>query len=105
VAGYGCIAGSVIMNRQAINTYNGIEDLVYFDEINEAYGKSLTQDNVSEILSYTAIGIWVADFIWTLVVTSDLNRPSYSSQSRGLSLGSNIDPVSNAPLVSIVYSF
>jgi hypothetical protein len=105
VAGYGCIAGSVILNRQAINTYNGIEDLVYFDEINEAYDKSLMQDNISEILSYAAIGIWAADFIWTLVGTSDLNRPSYSSRSRGLSMGSNINPVSNAPLISIIYRF
>ena len=103
VVGYGCIAGSIVLNRQAVKTYNGIEDLIYFDEINEAYDKSLQQDNISEILTYVAIGIWVTDFIWTLAGTSDLNkRPIYSGQS-GFSFGSNVDPLTNIPLVSIRY--
>jgi hypothetical protein len=105
VAGYGCIAASVVLNSQAVKTYDGIEDLVYFDEINEAYDKSLQQDNISEILSYAAIGIWVADFIWTLVGTSDLKKKPYTAESSGISLGSNIDPLSNIPLISVTYRF
>ena len=105
VAGYGCFAGSIILNRQAIKTFNEIEDLVYFDEINEAYDKSLQQDNISEILFYTAIGIWVTDFIWTMVGTTDLNKRAYSSKSRGFSFGSNIDPLANVPMVSVRYRF
>jgi len=95
VAGYGCIAGSILLNRQAIKIFNEIEDLVYFDEINEAYDKSLRQDNISEILFYTAIGIWVTDFIWTMVGTIDLNNRAYSSKTHGFSFGSNIDPLAN----------
>ena len=105
VAGYGCIVGSIVLNRQAVNTFNEINDLVYFDEINEAYDKSLQQDNISEILAYAAIGIWVTDFIWTLVGTSDLNKPFYYSESRGFSFGSNLDPLTNVPLVSVRYRF
>ena len=105
VAGYGCLAGSIILNRQAINTYDNIEDLMYFDEINEAYDKSLQQDNISEILSYAAIGIWVADFVWTLIGTSDLNRNPYSAETDGFSIGSEIDPLSNIPLLSVRYRF
>lgn len=105
VAGYGCIATSIVLNRKAINTYNEIEDLVNFNEINEAYDKSLRQDNISEILSYAAIGIWITDFIWTLVRTTDLNKIAYNSESSGFSFSSNIDPLSNIPMVSVKYRF
>ncbi len=105
VAGYGCIAGSIVLNSQAIKTYNSIEDLVYFDEINSAYDKSMQQSNISSILVFTAIGIWVTDIIWTLVGTADLKRESYSAESKGISFGSSIDPVSNAPMVSVRYRF
>jgi hypothetical protein len=105
VAGYGCIAGSVLMNRLAIHTFNEIEDLVYFDEINETYDKSLQQDQLSGIFFYTAIGIWVSDIVWTLVGTSDLKMRTYSGASRGFSFGSNIDPVAIVPMVSVRYRF
>lgn len=105
VAGYGCIAGSIILNRQATNTYNGIEDMVGFSEINEAYDKALQQDNISNILLFTSMGIWVTDFIWTLIGTSDLKQKSNSAQKSGFSLGSEIEPISNTPLLSFRYRF
>jgi hypothetical protein len=104
-AGYGCLAGSIILNRTAVNTFNEVEDFVRFDEINEAYNKSSRQDNISEILAYTAVGIWVTDFIWTLVGTSDLKRSIPYTASRGLSFKGDIDPLSNVPRVSIRYRF
>jgi hypothetical protein len=104
VAGYGCIAGSIILNRLAVNTFNTIEDCDNPDDASRAFDKSVQQDNVSEILVYAAVGIWVADIIWTIVGTSDLNRTLYS-QTRGFSLRSNIDPLSNMPLVGFTYRF
>lgn len=103
IAGYGCIAGSIILNRTAINTFNEIENLVYFDEINRAYDKSLRQDNISKMLGYTAIGIWVTDFIWTLVGTSDLIWRT--STSRGFSFESQVDPLSYIPMISVKFRF
>ena len=63
VAGYGCIAGSIILNRQAISTYDDIDDLEDYDDKNELFQKSLNRDNISEVLAYAAIGIWV-DIGW-----------------------------------------
>ena len=105
VAGYGCIAGAVILNRTAVNTFNEIENLEDFHEINETYDQAKQQDNISEVLAYTAIGIWVADLVWTLVGTSDLNRPSGLSENKGISVGGDIDPVSNVPMLSLRYRF
>ena len=105
LAGYGCLVGSIVLNRQAVNTYKGISDLVSYNDVTEAFDKSVQQDNISEVLAYSAIGIWVIDFIWTLVGTSDLNKADSYGDSGGFSIGSNIDPLSNAPLVSVQYRF
>jgi hypothetical protein len=105
VAGYGCIAGSIVLNRQATDTYNGIDDLVYFDDINAAYNEAVKFDNISQALAYTAIGIWVADFIWTLVGTSDMNEGAYNIEPEGFSFGSNIDPLTHVPLATVRYRF
>lgn len=105
VAGYGCIAGSIVLSQKAQNTYNGIEDMVYFDDINETYDKALQQENTSNILLYTAAGIWIADLIWTVVGTSDLKKKPYSAELRGFSLNSSIEPLSNTPMVSVKYRF
>ena len=105
LAGYGCLAGSIVLNRQAVNTYNGIAYLVSYDDVTEVFNKSVQQDNISEVLAYSAIGIWVIDFIWTLVGTSDLNKAGYYGDSGGFSIGGTVDPLSNAPLVSVQYRF
>jgi len=105
VAGYGCIAGSVIMNRTAISTFDGISGLEDYDEKNELYQKSLSQDNISEVLAYAAIGIWVSDIIWTLLGTSDLNRKSLYSDAAGFSLKTTIEPMTSVPMVGFVYRF
>jgi hypothetical protein len=105
VAGYGCIAGSVILNRQAVKNNDQIEDLVYYDDIQQAYNKSLQQDNISEILAYAAIGIWVTDIIWNIAGTKDLHKASYSAEAAGFSIGSKIDAYTRAPLISVTYRF
>lgn len=97
VAGYGCIAGAVIMNRKAIATYDGIAGLPDFDEKNDLYQQSLSQDKVSEILAYAAIGIWVTDLIWTIAGTSD--------PGAGFSFRSLVDPVSGVAMIGINYKF
>jgi len=105
VAGYGCIAGSVVLNRMAISTYQSISDFDTAEESKAAYDKSVTQDNASEILAYVAIGIWVTDLIWTVVGTSSLSDRLSYAQHRGFSLTGDLDPVSRAPKIGLVYRF
>lgn len=105
LAGYGCIAGSIILNRQSMITYDGIGDYTDFDDKYEQLQNSITQDNISELLAYTAIGIWVTDFIWTLVGISKYQKRSMVSEVRGISVRPGIDPLTYAPMVSIGYRF
>ena len=105
VAGYGCIAGSVILNRKAINTYAGITDLEDYDAKDELFQKSQSQDIMSDLLAYAAVGIWVTDIVWTMLGTSDLKLKPLYSDAIGISLKTTIDPLTYAPLVGIRYRF
>jgi hypothetical protein len=96
VAGYGCLAGSVILNRQAIRTFDSVEDLDDPDKAEVAFDNSVRQDKISTGLAYAALGIWIADVVWTWVGTSDLNK---------LSVGTVIDPLSHAPMLCFRYTF
>ncbi len=106
VAGYGSIAGSIYLNQKAIHTYND-EFLAAYepDEAARFLKKSTRQDNFSEMLAYTAIGIWTIDFVWTIIGTSDLKKDMNKSGNQGLSVGPGIDPVFKIPVVEFVYRF
>ncbi|MFH0756237.1 MAG: hypothetical protein V2B15_02985 [Bacteroidota bacterium] len=103
MAGYGCIAGSVVMNRKAISTYKGINDLTGFDEKNTLYKESVQQDHISEVLAYTAMAIWATDLVWTIAGTSDLKMSS--NLKRRIFVDPRIDPVSNVPMLSFTCKF
>lgn len=106
VAGYGCIGGSIYLNQMAINTYN--DEFLSAYEPDEAallLKKSTNQDNFSEMLAYTAIGIWTIDIVWTIIRSSDLKKDINKSRDLGLSVGSGIDPLFKVPVVEFVYRF
>lgn len=96
VAGYGCLVSSVILNRQAIRTFDSIEELEDPAEAQAAFDKSVRQDKASAGLAYAALGIWIVDVVWTWVGTSDLNK---------LSVGADIDPLSQVPMLCFRYTF
>jgi len=79
--GYGCLAGSVIMNWTAVKTFDGIIDQPGYDAKNIEYQKALQQDQVSEVLAYAALAIWVSDLVWTIVGTSDLTKRSARNEA------------------------
>jgi hypothetical protein len=101
VAGYGCIAGSIYYNRMAVNTYNQYKDQSDSDMANRYYELAVDQDQISEVLMYTAIGIWVADLIRTFVATSDLSTGSMAAKDRKISLMTGTDPYSVTPLLGV----
>jgi len=103
--GYGCIAGSIVLNNMAIKTYDEFLSVPSSDDAAQLLSKSARQDNISEALAYTAIGIWIADLIWTFVGSSELEKNIPLTERSGLSIGTGIDPVSRAPLLGITYQF
>ena len=105
VAAYGCLAGSIILNRAAIDTYEQIPQHIDWDNKNDLFQQSQKQDGISELLAYAALGIWVSDVIWTIIGTSDLKKSSLYSETNGLSIRTTIDPLSYAPLIGMRYVF
>jgi len=105
LVGYGCLAGSVVLNRMAIATYEDYRYTEVGTKKDNYYDLSTTQDNVSEILAYTAIGIWVTDFIWTLIGSSDLKKQHLLSEMKGFSISTGVDQQTQVPLIGIRYQF
>jgi len=105
VAAYGCIAGSIVLNRMAVTSYNSYKEPTSLNDVDKDYNKAVTQDVVSEVLIYAAIGIWVTDMVWTILGTSDLKMNQASGNSKGFSIGTNVEPVSRVPLIALRYKF
>ena len=103
VVAYGCVAGSVVMNRAAVSTYEGIMEEADLEIKNGLYDQAVTQDNISEILAYTAIAVWVTDLVWTLVGTSGINKQS--AYNKGVRINTSMDPYSGVPLLAFTYKF
>lgn len=105
VVGYGSIAGAIVLNKQAIKTYDSFTNAKSIESANSLLAESTSQDNLSEALAYTAAGIWVLDIIWNLIGTSDLMNSYRRGVERGISINTSIEPSLNIPLVGINYRF
>jgi len=104
LAGYGCIAASIVYNKKAIASYDDYINSADVNEIDTFYENSVKEDKISENLVYAAIGIWVVDFIWTIVGSSKLNEPE-DNQVKRFSINSVYEPHIHAPMVAITYNF
>jgi len=105
VAGYGCIAGSVILNRMAISTYSDYQDPGSAERAGSLLEQAVRQDNISEALAFAALGIWISDIVWTLVGTSGMNGQKSYSQQRPVTVCPGYDPGLQMPLLSFKYRF
>jgi len=59
VAGYGCIAASIIYNKKAVSSYNDYLNTNDLQETETFYENSVKYDKLSEVFAYAGIGIWV----------------------------------------------
>ncbi|MBL7114118.1 MAG: hypothetical protein ISS19_19440 [Bacteroidales bacterium] len=105
VAGYGCIAGSVILNRTAIMTHDDYKVSLDADESITLYDKSVMQDNISEYLGYTAAGIWAVSLIWTIATSTASQELSDIQKFNNISIQPGYNQKMNCTMVSISYKF
>jgi len=105
VAGYGCIAASVIYNRKAVSSYKDYDKSEDISQRDKLYKNSVKQDNLSEIFAYTAAGIWMIDFIWTIAGSSKLKDENNYIQAKRLSVHPVYEPHMRAQMVSVTYTF
>ncbi len=101
VAGYGCIAGSVILNRSAYNAYEEYEKADNAGDRDAYFSKAEKNDKISKILIYCAAGIWVTDLVWTGLQASKTRK----NPETKVSLNYYYDPVLNKSLFGLSYRF
>jgi hypothetical protein len=101
IAGYGCIAGSIILNNSAYNAYEDYKVAEIATERDDYFDKAEKNDQFSKILIGGAAAIWVADLIWTGLQASKARKNSKS----GISLNYFYDPQFNKPMIGLSYRF
>ena len=80
VAGYGLIAGSIVMNNSAYKAYEDYKDETNASKRKDYYDKAESKDKMSKYMIYGAAGIWVINLIWTGIQASNVNKQYRDSQ-------------------------
>lgn len=101
VAGYGCVAGSIILNRSAYNAYEDYKKADDPGERDDYFSKAESNDKISRVLIYGAAAIWVSDLVWTGLQAGK----SRKSSTPKMTLYYHYDPVINEPLFGFSYRF
>ncbi len=105
VAGYGCLAGSVYLNRQASSAYHDYKLSMDINEFNSLYDKAVQCDKFSKYMAYSGIGIWVADLIWVLATPVKSPNSVLYQNDKKLKIMPYFDTRSNITMVSLTYKF
>jgi len=101
VVGYGCIAGTIVMNN---NAYNALDDYRIADnpeERDDYFSKAESYDLYSKIFLGTAATIWVIDLITTATTASKLRK----QKNNKYSINYTVDPFSGKPLIGLTMRF
>ena len=105
VAGYGCLATSIIYNQKAASSYNSYLSSYNIEKSETFYDNSVKEDNISKIFAYSAIGILATDLIWTTISSSRLLNRKGNDVAEKLSLSPGYDHRSQLPIMTLKYRF
>jgi hypothetical protein len=105
IAGYGCIAATVIYNKKAVSSYADYLASLDAKVSESSFKNSVKENNLSKIFAYTAVGIWLTDLIWTVSSSSVLKNNSKQDKTSGFSIKPFYDSKWNLPLIAIRYDF
>lgn len=105
VAGYGCLAGSVIYNQKAATSYQNYLDSYDSEERITFFNNSEAENTISSIFAYAALGIWLTDIVWTILDSGELSHNTSVSRIEGFSIGSDFEKSTGAPMLSFRYKF
>jgi len=102
VIGYGCIAGTVVMNNNAYNAYEDYKVATNPDDRDELFKQAEENDLYSKVFLGTAATIWIIDIISTGTSVGKMNK---NRRKSGFSLNYMVDPYTRKPLVGFTYRF
>lgn len=100
IVGYGCIAGAVALNSQAVSTYDDYKAATSESDRDDLFTEAESYDIGSKVLAGAAITIWVVDLITTGTQAARARRAR-----NNFSLNYSMDPISGQPLLGFSYRF
>lgn len=74
LAGYGLVAGSIILNNSAYNAYEAYQEETSYKDRKDFYDEAEKKDKMSKYMIYGAAGIWAINLIWTGVQAANVNK-------------------------------
>lgn len=105
VLGYGCIATSAIFSVSSNSSYNEYLEATAFSVRNDLYDMMSNQQKASNVLLYSAISIWIVDFIWTALDTKELKHYSSKNVTKDFSLYASFENEFSAPMLALKFAF
>ncbi len=105
IAGYGCMGGSVVLNRMAASTYDSYKISEDYEERISLYDEAVQKDKYSRYLAYSAIGMWVADLVWVIATPTKSSKSKALGKERRLEIKPGFDAHSNITMVSLTFKF
>ncbi len=106
VSSYSCLAGSYVYNRKALDTKHEYENStdISIDKNDELYNKAASQHQVSKVLAYSFVALWIADKIILTVNKKKITRSLNADTSR-LNVITDYDPILQNPVFMFCYRF
>lgn len=105
ITGYGCLGGSVVLNRLAASTYGDYKISEDYEERTSLYNEAVQKDKYSRYLVYSAIGLWAADLIWVIATPTKSAKSEAWKKERRLEIKPYLDANSNVTMISLTYKF
>jgi len=99
IATYGAAVGSAVFYYLADDNYHKYLESLEIDERNALHSKVESQNNISDVLMYTAGVVWLGNMIWTLA------HPNKTKNAKGLDFGGSYEPIIGRPVFAVRYRF
>jgi hypothetical protein len=105
VAGFGCIASSVYLNRRAASSYDSYKNSYDVTEYTDYFNKAEQQYLISNLCAYSAIAIWVIDLGIVALRSQKIRKSMPARNLSRLSVGSGYHGSTNTSFVTLNYRF
>jgi hypothetical protein len=103
--GYGCIAGSVLLNNKGYSKYEDYKASFDQGDSETLLDESQSLKQKSKILAFSAVSVWTINLIWVSVKAGKQNDIAAKSKQSKLYIGSSYYPVIQRPVLSFGYRF
>ncbi len=104
--GYGCMAGSYLMNNQADQSYKKyLDEKTDINKRDNYFSDAESKDQLSKLLFGVGAVVWVTDLTILLIKGNNPRTYSYNSNGTNPFVGYTIDPISKNPMISFRITF